>query len=592
MALALPSASLRVRSNRAVFAPASRIHACAGVCSKGPFIPTSVASLDALASTFGFGPAVKAAAYELGKTGAPVRMRRILPTVVAADIGDPVLNDWTGDEPPALSGTPNDYYNVTFEIVTGTALGAATYRYALNGATLTYTAAVATPGNGIIVLTGTGVTVTLTDAVSGSFTFEAFPASQSVSPVTATRVNSSTSVVTITGTPLDAYEGRLEILNGGTRGAAGITYRYSLDSLSATRTFTKTLRLGTDVTAQINDGNEDSGLDFAFAAGTLHAGDVFEFRTTEPGIAAADVVTTVGELDEGTVDWRLLHVVGALSRADVTTIAAEFTTLAANALGDARFTWGLFSARSKYRYESETAWENALVDDFDPFENTRAAVGAGYARITCPVTLRRNRRPVSWIAVPEILRRPIEENIGRKKSGALTTDVVIRENGERLEHDARVSQTLQGARFLTLRTYKNDGDSVFFTRGSTFDAEGGLEGQIGRRQVLDVASEIFLRVLEDQLLDGVEVNLPDEENPGAITEANAARIDREVETAIRAQLEGKFSGLTVRTSRTVVLAAGVRLPCKVSIVGLVDLELLEGEIGFVAPELVQITQAA
>ncbi|AUX33162.1 MULTISPECIES: DUF2586 family protein [Sorangium] len=586
MALALPSARLRVRSNRAVFAPVSRIHSVVGPCSKGPYTPTRVADVDALTSTFGFGPAVKALAYEMGRTGAPGIMRRIDPTTQLAEVGDVVPGE--GATVPAITGTPNDHYQVMWETTTPGELNAAQGRYSLNGGA-TWSTPATVPSGGAVVLGSSGLTATYSTAtgndVAGSWTLEAFPASQAVLPVVATRVGSSTSVVTITGTPLDAYEIVLEALTGGTIGTAGIVARYSLDG---GRTYTKRIRLGTATTLQINDGTEDSGLDFSFAAGTLETGDEFASGTTEPAIAASDVVEALDELDAMAVNWRFCHVVGAVDAPAAGTIGAEFTAFAADELSNARFAWALMSARDRRRLETETAWENALVDDFDALENARVAVGGGYVRITCPLTRRRNRRPVAWLAVPELLRRPIEEDLGRKASGALSSDVAIYEDGERIEHDARVSQTLQGARFLTLRTFKRSGDSVFFTRGSTFDAEGGLEGYIARRQVLDVASDIFAQVLEEQLMDGVEVNAADEENPGAITEANAARIDREVETAIRRQLEGKFSALSVRTSRTTVLAAGVRLPCKVSIVGLEYLEQLDGDIGFVTPELVQL----
>ncbi|WP_437948654.1 DUF2586 family protein [Sorangium sp. So ce296] len=563
----------------------SRIHSVVGVCSKGPYTPTRVADVDALTSTFGFGPAVKALAYEMGKTGAPGIMRRIDPTTQLAEIGDVVPGD--GATVPTISGTPTDHYLVMWETTTPGELNAAQGRYSLNGGA-TWSTPATVPSGGAVVLGSSGLTATYATAtgndVAGSWSLEAIPAAQAVLPVVATRVGSSTSVVSITGTPLDAYEIVLEVLSGGTVGAAGIVVRVSLDG---GRTVTKPIRL-TATTLQINDGTEDSGLDVSFAAGTLDTGDAFASGTTEPAIAANDVVEALGELDALAVNWRFAHVVGAVDATAAGTIGAEFTTFAADELSNARFAWALMSARDRRRLETETAWENALVDDFDGLENARVAVGSGYARITCPITRRRNRRPVAWIAVPELLRRPIEEDLGRKASGALSTDVAIYEDGERIEHDARVSQTLQGARFLTLRTFKRSGDSVYFTRGSTFDAEGGLEGYIARRQVLDVASDIFAQVLEEQLMDGVEVNAADEENPGAITEANAARIDREVETAIRRQLEGKFSALSVRTSRTTVLAAGVRLPCKVSIVGLEYLEQLEGDIGFVTPELVAL----
>jgi hypothetical protein len=800
MSLDLPAAVMNVSSDQAIFAPSAKVHACIGVCSKGPLTPINVGSLDALKSTFGFGMGVKAAAYELGKTGAPVVMCRRAPTAVAAVIGTPDLTDWDGANAPALTGTPNDHYLVVFEVVAPGELNTATGRYSLDGG-VTYSTTATIPTSGIVVLGGSGITATFTagtgNDVEGSFTVELFPASQSVSPVTTTRVATSTGVVTVSGTPLDAYEGKLLIVAGGDLGVDGITYRVSLDG---GRTYTKTLRLGTDTSIQILDGTEDSGLDLdldtvaglldgltvigeidsgspttctfsapankaavlsqlnaafdgspftapgnaliatspttgldsevgftggtaltllglaiatvngtgtsatvtgtgdlsvgglyggggtldgltvigaidngtpttctfsapankaavltqlnaafdgspftapgnfliitspttglaseiditggtgltalglsvadTFGTGTsaavtgtadlsnkrlyvngiFDAGDYFTFTTTEPVVQTSDVLTALDALDESQLDWRFAHVVGAYSRTDVSTMGGEVFSWAGDQLGNARFTWGLFSARSKRRVEDEVVWANALAEDFDTLENTRVVVSGGYARITCPITKRRNRRPASWVAVPEIVRRPIEESIARKATGALSSDVQIYEDDVRVEHDARLDPTLQGARFLTLRTYKKE-PGVYVTRDSTFDEEGGLEGLIARRSVLDVATEIFRQVLEDLTMDGVEVNLPDEPNPGAITEESAARIDTETARRIRAVLQGKFSGLTIRTDRTTVLAPGSRLVAKVSMIGLEYIDGSEGTIGFVSAAVAAI----
>jgi hypothetical protein len=564
------------RSDRGVPSAVSGRHACAGIASKGPYTPTLVSTLDDLEDTFGIGMGVKGAAYVMGQLDTPVLFRRLPAFAVAADIGDPVLDEWDGANPPALSGTPNDYYEVIFEVVLAGALNTATGRYSLDGGT-TYSTTAVIPTNGIVVLTGSGITVTFTGNVDGSFSFSAYPAASNVGPVTATRVDGSTSVVTVTGTCVDAYEAVLEILDGGTRGTAGITYRISLDG---GRSYTKKLRLGTDVTIQINDGTIDSGLDFALAAGDLDAGDVFTFETTEPAIQASDVVEALEELDDEETDWDFCHVVGAVDATAAGTIGGTFTTFAADALGNARFSHAWMSTRSEYARESESTFESRMIEDFDAHENARTFISSGYTRFTCPITRRRNRRPVSWLAVVEDLRLPLQEELSRFARGPLSSDVTIYESGVRLEHDARIRQALQAERFVTLRTRKRRA-GVYFTRGSSFDAEGGLEGLRPRRRVLDVAAYIYRDVLEDQLGDETEVNAADEDNPGCLPEEVAARIDRDVISAIEARLGGKYSTITVRVSRTTVLGPGVRLPARMSIVGLEYFDGFDAEIGYV-----------
>jgi hypothetical protein len=95
-----------------------------------------------------------------------------------------------------------------------------------------------------------------------------------------------TSVITVTGTPLEAVDATFTVTTGGTVGTTGIKGTLSLDGGITS----KVISLGTNSTYAI----PYVGLTLNFAAGTLVAADVYTFRSTAPmfdsaGLTAARV---------------------------------------------------------------------------------------------------------------------------------------------------------------------------------------------------------------------------------------------------------------------------------------------------------------
>ncbi|OFX05629.1 MAG: hypothetical protein A3E78_14495 [Alphaproteobacteria bacterium RIFCSPHIGHO2_12_FULL_63_12] len=93
-----------------------------------------------------------------------------------------------------------------------------------------------------------------------------------------------TSVITVSGTPLDEVDAVVTVVTGGTIGVNGITFNLSLDG-GLTE---KLIRLGTASTYVI----PYVGMTLNFAAGTLVAADAFSFLSTAPmwdttGLSAA-----------------------------------------------------------------------------------------------------------------------------------------------------------------------------------------------------------------------------------------------------------------------------------------------------------------
>lgn len=593
MALDLPSVSVTVEEDglAIIATPPEDIHVVMGCCSKGTETsPFAFGTVTALVAARGCGPGVKGAAYPMAKTGTQVVYVRLPKTTVAAtksavditDITDPTLA-------PSLSGTPTDAYYVIVDFVLGgtTGTGPITYRYSLDGG-VTYSANVSLGTGLTIVPTGTGVTITLVTGkvitTGDSLSFSTTPAFPAVLPVTSTVDGATTSAFTISGTPEDAYEGRVEIMTGGTRGTAGITYRYSLDG---GRSFTRELNLGTATSFQINDGAEDSGLDANFAAGDVTAGDVFTFRTTAPQPQDSDVTAALTALRTSNLQWSFIHVVRSSNATNAGNVGSSLATYATGA----KYTWAANEARPRWPNEPEETWRQELIDDVANLDDGRVAMSAGDARITCPITGRQNLRPTMWIAVARILGRPMEEDPGRKATGALSSDVRIHDDdGLLVEHDARFEPSLHAARYVTLRTYEDDA-GIYITRGNLMDQ---ALTRIALRRVLDLGSLIFRRAMERQLENGILVNPPGKPNAGFIREVDALKIEREIRTALEDELvtTGRASGVSVQLTRTdPVLTNGGKLTCKVRITPLGYIDQFEGTIGYENPALTTLQAA-
>jgi hypothetical protein len=536
----------------------------------------------------------KASAYPCAQTGAPVIGIRI-PSVAVAATKSAVDKSGAGTSVVTVTGTPTDGFDVVFTVTTGGTIGTAGcfYTLSLDGGTTTGVATALGTAT-TLVLAGTGLTLNFaagTLIATNTYSFYTTPASASVLPLTTTRVGASTSVITETGaTPIDAYEVRFEVVFGGTIGVSGITYRYSLDGGA---TFTDVLGLGTSTSFNILDGTIASGLTLSFAAGTLDTGDVVTFKTTAPGYQAADVITALTELDKGSLAWSFVHIVGETSPSMAGAIGAKFTSLE-NA---GTYSFACLSARDWGSSENHVFFTARLAAQYAGTADDRIAIAGGMERITCPITGRSNRRSVMWATIARLLSRPVQEDPGRKATGALTSDVRLHDDNNLLvEHDARFDETLHNARFLTHRTYK-DQAGVFVTRGNMFYAFADFS-RIAQRRIMDIASGIYRVVLENQLEEGLAVNAagnPDNALPGSVREEDCRRIEREMESALYDGVvkTGMASDVQATVSRTdTPLTNGGSLSSTVALTGLAYIDSMTGDISYVNPKLAALQQQA
>lgn len=147
-----------------------------------------------------------------------------------------------------------------------------------------------------------------------------------------------TSTVTLTGEPLDSYEGRFLVVAGGTIGTAGITFRYSLDGAA---TWSPVLALGTASTYVI----PNTGLTLNFAAGTLVAADAASWVSTEPRWDATDLTDAFAALGLQQQLALAVNVVGIIAATDLDDIDDELEAYAAD---KRRYMFAFASARRQY----------------------------------------------------------------------------------------------------------------------------------------------------------------------------------------------------------------------------------------------------
>ena len=599
--MGVPAAILRYLAPGGAFAPqgSSAIAVYLGCSSKGPLMtptPFGARQYSAPIGTFGCGPMPKESAYPSAKVAKEFVCIR-LPKVSVSAFKSPL--DVTGlasnsTATPSLAGTPLDGYDARLEVTAGGTLGTTgiSTRYSLDGG-LTWTSPAALGTALSVVLTGTGLTLTLGTSSQSLHTGDVIawytlPASAALLPLTYTRADASTGTITPSGSPEDGYEVDLEIETGGTAGVAGMVVRYSLDGGNV---WSKSTQLNTSTTLVLQDGSESSGITLTFS-GDFDAGDAARFTTTPPAWQWSDASTALDTLrNSSNLKWSFLAFTGYARQPAAASAGSKLEGWAAGT----RFSWAALSARDRGTYESDAAWSARLLAEYVPAQaDIRTMVFAGSARVTCPITGRRNRRSSCAAVIARLIGYPEQIDPGEKDLGPLSSDVAIHDpdTGALDEHDARVNSSLHDANFATLRTWEAEEGlepGVFPTGGPVMGPAGDIQ-RITYTRVLNLASYAYQQAMQLQLVKSFRVWPSTVRAPWV---ADNVREDdaRAIEQAIRLRLEkataGKVSAISVILNRTPVsLGSGKwKLLCDVKITGLEYIDNFEGTIGFTDPAL-------
>lgn len=371
------------------------------------------------------------------------------------------------------------------------------------------------------------------------------------------------SVMTLTGAPLDSFQGIVKIITGGTNPASGLaTFKYSLDN---GKTYSAELAMPTSGVYAI----PNTGITLNFSAASLVAGDVYTFTSTGPAYTVSDLNTAMDALlADAQTTWFLVHAVGV--PADGAAGLAIFGAL------DAKMT----AAANGYRYaralmNAEDGVRATVKANYANVASTRVVVAYGYEHLTSPINGSAYKRGSAFAVGARASAVPPHEDLGRVATGPVA-------GINALLHDEFRNPEMDAARFSTLRTIVGR-QGYYVTNGRLFSATGSDFQYLQHGRVMDIASATVRSGMLDYLNDSVRVN----KTTGLILEADAQSIDARLEAQLRATVTqpGYASDVSARVDRTVNVLSTSKLVVKFRVVPLGYIKTLEGEIGFLNPAL-------
>lgn len=542
-----------------------------GTSSSGSYnTPTSFTSPNDLASTFGYGPGVTAARYELENGGGTVVFIRV-PSSVAGAIttGTP---DESGSGTCACSGTPNDAYRIAVEILKAGDLGTATFKYSLdagpddtNEDNRTWSTAVAVPTGGTYAIPNTGLTLTFggTAFVLGDlFWFSTTQPGYALSDLnTAMDALRTSGYVVEWVHPIGAMSATV---------AAG--FKTKLDALETTY-------------HQYVFGVAD-------VADVSAIGTVTKAGTTPPDVTISGIplgsydvvinITTLGVL--GTAAFTYSIDGGDTTSDPITTTVGTGVT----AIGDIGMTFtfasGTYAVDNEYTFSTwdaptnHSAWEVTIKTDYAAHASNKILVCAGHGECTLP-TGEIKRVPSAWGQSALLAKVGLSTDLGQvEDAGALPGFLSI-------SHDEYKNPGLDDYGFCTTRTWLGI-TGLYSNQGRIFCAAGSDYDLVQYRRVMNAAC----RALDLALARKVNKKTRVDSTTGFIFEADARALDRVFDTAVRdvTVKKGHASGLVVACVRDENLLSTRELTVDLKIIGLAYLKTLTARIGYMNPVLVPV----
>ena len=347
-----------------------------------------------------------------------------------------------------------------------------------------------------------------------------------------------TSVVSADGAsaPTDYLDAKVRIVNGGTRGVAGITYQESLDG-GYSYSPVKALGVATTITIP------NSGIIFALAAGTLVAGDAWSARAVGPAPDAAALTVALTALQSSNLPWELAYITSPIDAAALAAIDTRATAMAA--IG--KYRWFIGNTRMPNAGETEAQYKTAMDLIFSALASKNLSLYSGAAKTISSVSYRNYRRPLAMAVAPRQSSVSEEVNIGMIDLGPLPGVSIRDSNGNPDEHDEAVNLGLDDSRFGTARTW--DGyEGVYVTWPRIFAPTGSDFQLAPYRRVMNVFCETVRNYMLLRLAKPIRLN----KATGFILEADAIEIESGVLAQLRAVLmtKPKASDVQFVLSRT------------------------------------------
>jgi hypothetical protein len=373
------------------------------------------------------------------------------------------------------------------------------------------------------------------------------------SAVVATNAPTGTSVVTVTGTPYDAYLVKLYITHSGTIATTGIRFKISLD---AGRTYGPEISLGTAATYTMTG----TGIALAFAAGTLVADEYYTFGCTEPLVADAAVSVCLVALEAspyGVTGWGQMRIMGPRAGSNASTIQGYLDTMVTTKT----FTRAIIEVRDNalpVAYggsgETDATWAAAIALSYSAVSAKRICAVAGNYNmnsmfpVACAGTPRLRRNLAFALACRQAAIPP-QRHAGRVKDGSLSQIIVDPTNDPAdgfNYHDDYNSPSLDVARFTSARKRKGK-PGFFIVNPNLMSPVGSVFTMLPLGNVMDIGCSILYQSGEEEINDDVALN-----DNGTIDEKEAQRIESVNRRVLRDNMFAKsmISGFSYTIDRT------------------------------------------
>jgi len=377
----------------------------------------------------------------------------------------------------------------------------------------------------------------------------------------------------------DDYDLYFKVVNGGTIGTPGITFQYSLTGGRNLSPVTALLSANTFVFP--NSG----GVGFAFAAGTLLAGDVVRGRTHAPKPSSGEVGAALDALRLTSIQWDIVEPAFDIDGTLFDAIETSFGS------GNMKRKMWAGSARCPTNAETEATYKTALDAIFAAKATTRGMLCAGAADITSGADFGAYRRPIVHAVAARLANVTEEIDLADINLGTLPGVSIRDTNGNPYHHDELANPGLDDSRFCVLRTH-DDAQGVYVNNPRLLSTTGSDFEFAQHRRIMNLFREVLDRYFLRRLSRPIVVS----RKTGKILESEAAAIDAECNALCDAVLmakpkasDGGINGKFVRVSRNDNLLSTKKLTGQGAIVPLAYPKTIELDIGFRNPAL-QIVQ--
>lgn len=350
-------------------------------------------------------------------------------------------------------------------------------------------------------------------------------------------------VVTVTGSPTDVFDCRIEILVPGTLTTA--RFRYTLDGGN-----TWSDSLFTAASYPLADG---SGLTFGFAAGSYLTTHSYTFTATAPSFSASNLNAAFDAASLADYGFGMVYVVGEVTGADDATKAANCAGIVAAATAKQL---ALYNAKRPVRVilEAPNVADAALLTAFASFAGSGSrspTVVAAWGRVRSAMP--HGRGPVCNLArliVPLLVGKPIGKDGAAFQDGTYSGKLPAQLIPGTLVRDERKTPGLDAAKFTTVKTFIGK-PGVYLENVRLMSQFGSDYKYFQHGQLIDRALIVGRDGLLPYLSRALDVKTSQLE-AGRLTESQAIDIEQVISALLSDDLvqPGSIQGLTFLVDRT------------------------------------------